>query len=103
MLAKACQASQTARDNRQGQKFKPEKVFTRENQTHWEYRVPDGDGGYDTVAGCYALTDGRGLCRSINNYKDLIYSVGFRDSEISYLPEIWARVNQLLDEWEVEE
>lgn len=84
--------------------FNPEKVFDRpDDKTQWGYRVPDGAGGYRHVAGCFALSDGKtGLCRSINSYKDLIYSVGFRDSEIARLPEIWAKVDELLSSWEVE-
>lgn len=101
MLSKACGASLTERDKQVGREFEPEKVFPRESRTHWEYRVHNDEDGYDTVAGCYALSNGRGLCRSIGNYKDLIYSVGFRDSEISNLPQIWAKAQDLLSSWEV--
>lgn len=82
--------------------YKPEKVFDRPgDKTQWGYRVPDDAGGYREVAGCFALSDGKaGLCHSINAYKDLIYSVGFRDSEIARLPQILAQVNGLLSSWE---
>lgn len=101
MLEWACKLGPDARLQTAGA-FKPEKVFDRpDDKTHWGYKVPDGAGGYRVVAGCYALSDGKtGLCRSINSYKDLIYSVGFRDSEIARLPEIWAKVDALLSSWE---
>ena len=101
MLEWACKLGQGGSNRVQGA-FKPEKVFDRpDDKTHWGYKVPDGAGGYREVAGCYALSDGKtGLCRSINSYKDLIYSVGFRDEEITRLPEIWTKVDELLSSWE---
>lgn len=82
--------------------FSPEKIHPNGDPTQWAYIIKDTGGNHRTVATCFALSDGKsGLCRSINNYKDLVYSVGFRDSEIQHLPEICGKVNKILLSWEV--
>lgn len=100
MLEWACKLDHGAKDRSLG-KFKPEKVFDRDYEIQWGYMVPDGAGGYREVAACFALSNGAALCRSINSYKNLIYSVGFRDGDIERLPEIWAKVDDLLSSWEM--
>lgn len=101
-LASACQAAERGESAFAGQGYQPRKVFRYPGDpTQWEYRTGDGRGQGTVVATCSAMSDGNGLCHSLNAYGDLIYSVGFRDSEIVRLPEIWARVDELLLSWEV--
>lgn len=101
MLEWACKLGQDA-PVQTAVAFNPEKIFDRPgDKTQWAYKVPDGLGGHREIAGCYALGNGNvGQCRSITSYKDLIYSVGFRDDDITRLPEILAKVNGLLSSWE---
>ncbi len=102
MLSSACAGAEKSSSKELGGDFRPEKVHPQDDPTQWAYRVRDAAGNYRTVATCFALSDGKsGLCRSINSYKDLVYSVGLRDSEIQHLPEIWAKVREMLASWEV--
>lgn len=102
MLTLACARTEKNSGKQPKEVFKPEKVYPHQDDpTQWEYRQKVSDGNYQTVASCYALSDGTsGLCRSISNYKDLVYSVGFRESEIQNLPEVWAKVHEMLSAWD---
>lgn len=103
MLALACAATERNEESQDQDTFAPEKVYPHEGITfQWEYRVKDVGGNYRTVAICTAVRGGKdGLCHSLNNYKDLVYSVGLHDSEMQRLPEIWAKVREMLASWEV--
>lgn len=102
MLSSACAGAEENSSKKPASDFRPEKIRPQDDPTQWAYRVKDVRGNYRTVATCFALSDGKsGLCRSINSYKDLVYSVGLRDSEIQRLPEIWAEVQEMLASWEV--
>lgn len=102
MLSSACIEAKKNSSVSSVSPFSPEKVHPQDDPTQWAYRVKDAGGNYRTVATCFALSDDKsGLCRSLNNYKDLVYSVGLRDSEIQRLPEIWAKVGEMLASWEV--
>lgn len=103
MLSSACGAAEDEAKTKSLETFLPEKVYPHKDITfQWEYRVKDVEGNYQTVATCTAVNDGKdGLCWSISNYKDLIYSVGLRASEIQQLPDVWAKVREMLASWEV--
>lgn len=102
MLPVACAAAKGKKTEIQ-EPFAPEKVYPHEGITfQWEYRVKDAEGNQRTVADCTTIDDGKdGLCTSISNYGNLVYSVGLRASEMQNLPEIWAKVREMLASWEV--
>lgn len=102
MLSLACAKTGKNSGGQPHEAFNPEKVYPhRDDPTQWEYRQKVAGGNYETVASCYALSDGNtGLCRSISNYKDLVYSVGFREIDIQHLPEVWAKVYEMLSAWD---
>lgn len=102
MLSSACAGAEKNSSEEPEGDFRPEKVHPQDDPTQWAYRVKDAEGNYRTVATCFALSDDKsGFCRSINSYKDLVYSVGLRDSEMQRLPEICAKVREMLSSWEV--
>lgn len=86
------------------QSFDVEKVHLEDDPTQWEYRFQDAMGLEQSavVASCYTLSseEGSGLCTSFGRYKNLVYSVGLRDSEIKHLPGIRTVVHELLTSWE---
>lgn len=101
MLSSACVEAERGGEERGF--FNPEKVYRQGDATQWEYQVKAVDGSSRTVATCFAMADdGAGLCRSLGNYKDLVFAVGLRDRDVRRLPEIWKRVRELLASWEVE-
>lgn len=104
-LASACAtAAREAGDNQADRDFDVEKVHPNGDPTQWEYRLksPRASGQGVVVASCYAMSDSRqaGLCTSLNNYKDLVYSVSLRDSDVHGLPVIWDKVHRTLSSWE---
>jgi len=101
MLSSACGKANENSSATSSGSFNLEKVHPKDDPTQWSYRVKDADGDYRTVATCFALSDNRGgLCQSLSSYKNLVYSVGLRDSEMQRLPEIWAKVEEMLASWE---
>jgi hypothetical protein len=101
MLALACTASGDSKIS-PAANFTAKKVYPYKDVSfQWEYRANDKDGNSRTVASCTSIDNGKdGLCTSIGSYKDLVYSVGLRDSEVQHLPEIWAKVREMLVSWE---
>ena len=98
-LASACAAASRNGEEVEAQNFDLEKVHRDGDPTQWEYRLK-GQG--TVVASCSALSDDgeAGLCTSLGHYKDLIYSVGLRDSDVEHLSSIRGKVNSLLLSWE---
>lgn len=103
MLSSTCLASKEMNKAEAQKAFAPEKVYPHEGITfQWEYRVKDTDENYRVVASCTSVGGGKeGLCHSLGGYKNLVYSVSLRDSEMQRLPEIWAKVREMLASWEV--
>ena len=102
-LASVCEdAEQQAGDIQQTQSSPLEKELWNGDPTQWVYRLADkrGNGRGDIVATCSAMGDGNGLCHSLSNYGDLVYTIGLRESEIERLPAIRTRVHELLSSWE---
>lgn len=104
-LAIACQAAARKDDGSAAESnFILEKVHRNGDPTQWEYRLKGGDeaGQGMMVASCSALSEdgSSGLCTSLHNYKDLVYSVGLRDSDVQRLPAIWKQVQEMLASWE---
>lgn len=103
MLSSACIGAEDNSTEKFPVAFTPDKVYPEDDPTQWVYRVEDVGGDYRTVATCFALSEGEdGLCRSLNNYKDLVFSVGLRDRDIQRLPGIWEKVHEMLTSWEIE-
>lgn len=103
MLSSACVEAKENNNAAFADPFEPKKVHPQDDPTQWVYRVKDAEGNQRVVATCFAMSDDKiGLCRSVNNYSDLVYSIGLRDSEIERLPEIWEKVRKMLASWEVE-
>lgn len=104
-LGSVCLAVAQKRDSGvEEQKFTLGKVNRNGDPTQWEYRVADssGKGPGEVVASCYALSDNgkSGLCTSLSNYNDLVYSVGLRDIDVQHLQTIRAKVREMLTSWE---
>ena len=79
--------------------FVIEKVHRDKDPTQWEYRLKDQG---TVVASCYTLSDDgkTGLCTSLSHYKNLVYSVSLRDSDVKHLPSIREKVTGMLTSWE---
>ncbi len=104
-LAIACQAAAERKNNiLAGKRFSFEKVNRDGDITQWEYRLKGDDESVQglMVASCSALSDdgSSGLCTSLHNYNDLVYSINLRDSDIQRLPAIWKQVQEMLASWE---
>lgn len=102
-LTSVCGAARRQADDvHQAQSLPLEKELWNGDPTQWIYRLTDkrGKGQGDIVATCSAMGDGNGLCHSLSNYGDLVYTIGLRDSEIERLPEIRKEVVELLSSWE---
>lgn len=101
-LASACAAA-SGGDEAVGeeQNFNLEKVHRDGDPTQWEYRLKDQG---TVVASCFALSDdgSSGLCTSLGHYKDLVYAVRLRDSDVTRLPSIREKVEGLLSSWEAD-
>lgn len=86
-------------DKEEGQNLVLQRVHKDGDPTQWEYRSKD-HGAIE--ASCYALSDNKtGLCTSLSRYKDMVYSVGLRDSDVNRLHSIRRKVSSLLRSWEV--
>lgn len=99
-LASACAAA-SGDDEVEDRNFDLEKVLRDGDPTQWEYRLKDRG---TVVASCFALSDDgkSGLCTSLGHYKDLVYAVRLRDSDVTRLPSIREKVKGLLSSWEAE-
>ena len=78
-----------------------EKVYRSDDPTQWEYRLKGDSGSLgNVVASCYYLSDEKGLCTSLSNYEDLVYSFGLRDEDIPHLAALHKSIRELLRKWE---
>lgn len=102
MLLEACQDAKAQFVNQNHALMNVRKVHPNaDDKSQWQYSVSGINGEHRVIATCYALdSGGGGLCRSLKNYKDLVFSVGFRDSEIANLSQIWKTKNDMLSSWE---
>jgi hypothetical protein len=101
-LASACEsAERQAGDKQKTPPSALEKELQNGDPTQWTYRLADkpGDERGDIVANCSAMGDGDGLCHSLSNYGDLVYTIGLRESDIQHLPAIRERIRKLLSSW----
>lgn len=100
-LASACAAASRGGEEVEDRNFDLEKVLRDGDPTQWEYRLK-GQG--TVVASCFALSDdgSSGLCTSLGHYKNLVYAVRLRDSDVTRLPSIREKVSDLLSSWEAE-
>lgn len=99
-LASACAAALQGKIHKDVTKpFALEKVLNDEDPTQWGYRLKGTDA---IVSSCYALDDNGkiGLCMAINNYDNLIYSIGLRHGDMDRLPQFLEKVNFMLTSWE---
>jgi hypothetical protein len=99
-LGSACAAASAgdeAVDEKQN--FELERVNRDGDRTQWEYRLK-GQG--TVVASCFALDDNgsSGLCTSLRHFKDLVYAIRLRDSDVARLPSIRETVEGLLSSWQ---
>lgn len=102
-LASACAAASEGSALLQTADYAVERVNRDGDPTQWYYRLKGQEEGHEViVASCYALSgDGKsGLCTSLNNYDDLVYSVGLRSDDVERLPTIRKTVSDLLKSWE---
>lgn len=97
-LASACRAA--IQQESEAQEGEMEKIHPHSDPTQWEYHIKGDKTSSAVVATCSAMGDGNGLCHSFGNYRDLVYSVSLRDSEIESLPSIRKKIHELLSLWE---
>jgi hypothetical protein len=70
-------------------------------ENHSEYRVSSKSEKHAlTIASC-SFYDKKYICKSMNNYQNLIYSFIVRDKDIGRLPKIWRSIERRLASWEV--
>jgi hypothetical protein len=98
MLASACAAATSrslANVPRDLRKSFPYPDYRME----WTYSERSRTGVGRMYAVCSALAK-RGLCHSLNNYDDIVFSLSFRDEEIADLSALTAEVRRKLRRWE---
>ena len=101
-LSTACSAAEHVEENLASANLAVEKVARNDDPTQWEYRIRDARGRLGgVVASCYSLSEQQGgLCTALNNYGDLVYSVGLRDMDIAHLMTVHNSIHNLLHSWE---
>lgn len=104
LFAACSDASRHAESGTPPKKFNIQKIDRNGDPTQWDYILMNDKGGGSSriVASCYARSDsnGSGLCTSLSNYDDLVYSIGLRDVDVRRLPTIRSRIDGLLSSWE---
>lgn len=95
-LERACDLSVDSEINNADGKLK--KIFLQGDDTQWHYENDSGA----VVASCFAMAgeDGRGLCSSLGQYGDLIYSFGIQEKAVPRLSALRREIGKLLSEWE---
>lgn len=101
-LSTACKAAQRQERELLWKINDLEKVHPGGYSSQWEYRLKSKSQNDQEVivASCSGPTEEMGLCTSLSHYKDLVYSVGLRDSDVKHLPSIREKVHEMLASWE---
>jgi hypothetical protein len=104
-LLRACIAAKRGVHSVEDTKGRLEKNYPDPtDETQWRYIIKrnGADSRVDEAAGCSGSPEIgiAGSCLTISNYKNLVYSIRFRDSEINKLTQLNNMVNERLASWE---